>query len=118
MSRPKLNQLIGIFLLAVSPVSGQTSKQQPVNRCQLTAWIAGRISDQRIGRLLGERGVAFLLSPSTEKQLQAEGTSAQVLKAIKSARVVKNVRTSECPASLAKVAELVRDEKFDAAQSV
>ena len=114
-----MKRLLGlstVFLLAALGLgAAQVSKPQPMTCTDVTAWLIGGISTDRLTQLVSQRGIAFSLSPDNEKQLRAAGAEAPLIRAIRNIQI--DIGSSPpCSPALAKTAELTRQKQFQVAE--
>jgi len=111
--------VVHILFLLVLAVLGQAfaepPKPQPIDHTQLMAWITGGISNARLSRLVFERGVAFTLSATDEKQLRAAGADGQLVKALRASHRSASSKSLPYPPALTKAAELAHQKMYEAA---
>src|SRR4030088_2272725 len=69
------------FCLSVV-AAADSSKSQPVNTTQLTAWLAGGISSTRLVQLIHERGLGVAPTENEIHQLQALGADEKLVRAL------------------------------------
>src|SRR6201987_855666 len=107
---------ITFLLAAIGSGTGQTSNPQPVSCTELTAWIVGGISTNRLTQLLSERGLAFPFTAASEKQLRTAGAEGPLLKALHTVRAVNAPDGKTCSAALTKAAESVSQKHYEDAE--
>jgi tetratricopeptide (TPR) repeat protein len=110
-----------LFLVFATAVAcfGDVSSARRIDRCQLTAFLTGGISNTRLQRLVSERGVSFSLSAQDEKQFRSAGADSTLIKALRNVRPSGPAQTeSFCALDLEKVAELAHTKKYDKAEAL
>src|ERR1700736_6657442 len=76
------------FCLSVV-AAADSSKSQPVDTTQLTAWLTGGISSTRLVQLIYQRGLAVVPTENEIHQLQAVGANENLV------RILAGVRAAE-----------------------
>jgi Flp pilus assembly protein TadD len=95
-------------------MDAQATNSQPVNCDQLLRWIDASIPEQRIGRLVEERGLTFQLDNHTARSLRTAGATSALIRTL---RLLDTKREpSRCAVPLVQIGQLVRQEKFDQAE--
>ena len=108
--------LAPLFIALAVSAPGQESHPAAVTCVQLLAWSAGGMSSPRLNRLVHERGIAISLDSTTSDALLAGGVEPALLQDLRTAPAYKP-DASGCPASLVRAGELIRQKKYQEAQS-
>ncbi len=77
------------------------------------------MSSQRLNRLAHERGITFTVDAATSKSLLIAGAPPALVHGLRAINQAPgNLDTSDCPASLARAGELIRQKKYQEAKSI
>src|SRR6202023_473323 len=83
--RHKGLSLFLFFCLSVV-AAADSSKSQPVDTTQLTAWLTGGISSTRLVQLIHQRGLAVVPTENEIHQLQAFGANENLVRTLAGVR--------------------------------
>ncbi|PYX39258.1 MAG: hypothetical protein DMG75_01425, partial [Acidobacteria bacterium] len=111
--------LLSMFFGAaiVPQVLAASMQAKPIRSFQLMAWLAGGVSNNRLGRLVKERGIDFKTDELYSKALSAAGADTALIQVLRNASAkVGNGQKSDFPSALAKAAQLVRNKHYDEAE--
>src|SRR5207237_9105453 len=110
--------LLSMFFGAaiVPQVLAASMQAKPIRSFQLMAWLAGGVSNNRLGRLVKERGIDFKTDELYSKALSAAGADTALIQDSRnaSARVGKG-HESAVHSALAKAAHVVRATQYSEA---
>ena len=109
-------KIFGILLLLTVNLNAQDRTPKAVNCEQLLSWMTAGVPNQRIWRLVHERGIGFRTNSSTTQLLSSAGAGADVLNQLAKVNVVDP--KASCPADLLQAAQFVHQQNYDAAQSI
>jgi tetratricopeptide (TPR) repeat protein len=110
--------IVVVILLASSGVA-EDRVPKPVECSQLLAWIAGGIPEQRLLRLVRERGRAFPMSESRPEILSSVGLQHDFVDHLEEIdTAVGSATFANCPADLVKAAQLVHQQNYPEAQPI
>ena len=96
----------------------------PISCTQFMAWTAGECPASGSPGLAQQRGIAFTLDAATSESLLTAGRSRHLLQNLRTldSRSINSdpekVAAGACPASLAHAGELIRQKKYQEAQSI
>jgi tetratricopeptide (TPR) repeat protein len=115
--------LLGAALvLGVAPVkvalAAQSSETQPINSVQLMAWLTAGVPNNRLGRIIQERGMAEVPGKEKIRELEAAGADANLVRTLSNVKpsVAADSPTSEIPAVLVQAAADARAQRFHEAE--
>lgn len=113
---PKL--LISLMIFA-APVAAESSKPQTIGCDQLLTWIAGGVPNQRLTRLVRERGIHFRINKNTAAALSVAGAETELvsdLLTIPSSGT--NSQDTGCGYQFVRAAELVHEQNYEKAEPI
>jgi len=107
-----------ILLLASRGIADDRAAKQ-IDCPQLLTWIAAGIPNQRLARLVRDRGVTFQLVQNTAEILVGVGVGADLVKEIGTNYTSSaGKRGLGCPTELVQAAELVHRQSYDKAEMI
>jgi tetratricopeptide (TPR) repeat protein len=109
--------IVVAILLASSGVA-EDRVPKPVDCSQLLTWIAGGIPEQRLLRLVRERGRAFPVSINTAGILSGAGLGHDFIDHLGTDATVASGLLADCPADPATAAQLMRQQNYVGAESM
>ncbi|HZP63165.1 MAG TPA: tetratricopeptide repeat protein [Terriglobales bacterium] len=109
-------KIVAVLFLLTANLSAQDHTQKIVDCEQLLSWMTAGVPNQRISRLVRERGTNFHINSDITQLLSSAGTGGDVPNQWARANVVG--RKASCPADLLQAAHLVHQKNFDEAQTI
>ncbi len=112
--------VLSFFLLQLSTVVavGEINAAKPVDCAQLMTWMGGGISNQRLDRLVHERGISFALDHDGAEALSSAGASSQLLSDMRIMPASGAGTNIGCPARLEQAAKLVHQQEYEDAEPI
>lgn len=118
-----------IFLLGMA-LAAQSSESQPVSASQLMAWLTAGVPNNRLVRIIQERGIANVMGKEQIRQLEAAGADANLVRALTktnlkpssaansptSETTISEITTAEISAALVQAATDARAQRFHEAE--
>ena len=108
-----------LFLLGVA-LAAHSSESQPVNSIQLMAWLTAGVPNNRLARIVQERGLASVPGKDQIHQLEAAGADANLLRTLtdakSSAMTSSQSAVSEIPAAIVRAAAQAHAQRFHEAE--
>jgi len=108
-----------LFLLGVA-LAAHSSESQPVNSIQLMAWLTAGVPNNRLARIVQERGLASVPGKDQIHQLEAAGADANLLRTLtdakSSAMTSSQSAVSEIPAAIVQAAAQAHAQRFHEAE--
>jgi tetratricopeptide (TPR) repeat protein len=114
----QIRVVVIILLLTVAGVA-EESAPEPVDCRQLLSWMAAGIPNQRLSRLVQERGLAFSVNQETSSLLAKAGATSDFLQ---QSRTLSKGNAAgpngSCPAELAQAAAFVHEQNYARAETI
>ena len=117
--RVKISAFLVLFVLAALSARSADSRPadvQPVTTTQLTAWLTGGVSSERLARLATERRLATLPTQNEIEQMELAGAGKDLVKVLRSGNVESARVGPAIPAALVKAASEARQQRFHEAE--
>jgi tetratricopeptide (TPR) repeat protein len=112
-------KIVAVVLLLTLSAIAEDHTPKPIDCSQLLTWMAGGIPNQRLARLVRERGVAFRVGENTAKVLSTAGAGIDLMNEIRSLdTTLTDGQNADCPAELADAAKLVHQQDYDEAETI
>ena len=106
-----------VFLVFLASTAiAQSSNSRMVDCAQLLRWVAAGIPQQRLFRLVEERGIAFQLDLHSARSLRTAGANSSLIRNLHRLRM-DSVR-GECPSELVQTDEHIHQDRYDQAERI
>jgi tetratricopeptide (TPR) repeat protein len=110
---------LSVFLfLFVAVLAAYSSETQAVTSTQIMAWLAAGVPNNRLIRIVQERGIAGVPGQEQIRQLESAGADAKLVKAltILKGSALASLAASEIPAALVQAAVDAHSQRFPQAE--
>ncbi|MBV8051913.1 MAG: tetratricopeptide repeat protein [Acidobacteriaceae bacterium] len=112
-------RLAVVVLLLISTGMAENRAAKPVDCSQLLTWMVAGIPNQRLSRLVAERGIRFHVGQSSAEFFASAGAGSDLLSEMrKPGAFASGTQSSECPTELVQAAELVHQQHYDSAEAI
>ena len=105
-----------LLLLSLPAAVAQSAAARPVDTTQITAWLIGGVSSNRLARLAAERGLATLPTKTELRQVESTGAGKDLMRVLNSGNVQSAEVGPAIPAELLKAAAEARQQHYHQAE--
>jgi cytochrome c-type biogenesis protein CcmH/NrfG len=112
--RKKFLNVVLVFLTGTA--IAQSSNSRIIDCTQLLSWIAAGIPQQRIIRLVEERGIGFQLDLRTVRSLRTAGANSAFIRNLHGLR--RDSVRGDCPAELVQTDQFIHQHEYDQAEQI